>query len=378
MLRLYKNPLVFDNRKCDSAGNSGSALAAGISAVSNVVGNWLQGKTSKKLMREQMHWQEVMYDKQLADNRTNWQMQNWYNSPAHQRQLLEEAGYNPSMMSDNLQNVSSADNISSANLPSAPSYTPVPNLLASAVSSATAAYVSLKNADVNQQNANTNAKNAGTAAYNAETGRFTWQTSNNYYQHLNQLTREQIGIAAQENAFKSEYLQTQINQMRASQNLTNVQISAQRILNNFLPQEKAAQLANMAAQYDQILEDIRLKKVNESVARAQMQNLEANTRFVLSQNDRYQQETPIEVSNMQQGRSNDWQTRESTTPISVSGNVHGLSIGGSASFTASKGTYKSGLQMVNGMMHTLRKSLNPSQPVGNTSPNVPPLSRGIQ
>ena len=122
---FYKvyNKITHDNRKFNPLTMAGaSVIGSGISAVGNALGGVLSSQSNKKLMREQMRWQESMYARQLQDARDNWKMQNAYNSPANQRKLLEDAGFNPGMMGSDLQSASSADNIPMGNVPTAPSY----------------------------------------------------------------------------------------------------------------------------------------------------------------------------------------------------------------------------------------------------------------
>ena len=120
---FYKvyNKISYDTRKCNPLTMAGATvIGSGISAVGNALGGVLSTQSNKKLMREQMHWQESMYQRQLQDARENWRMQNAYNSPANQRKLLEDAGFNPGMMGSDLQSASSADNIAMGNVRRAP------------------------------------------------------------------------------------------------------------------------------------------------------------------------------------------------------------------------------------------------------------------
>ena len=76
---LYKvyNKITHDTRKFIPLGAAAaSVIGSGISAVGNAFGGVLSSQSNKKLMREQMHWQEVMYQRQLQDARENWRVEN--------------------------------------------------------------------------------------------------------------------------------------------------------------------------------------------------------------------------------------------------------------------------------------------------------------
>lgn len=66
---------------------AGAVAAAGLNALST-------GKTNKKTRKHQ----EKMYDKQRADNLSDWHMQNEYNSPEAQMKRFKEAGLNPNLI----------------------------------------------------------------------------------------------------------------------------------------------------------------------------------------------------------------------------------------------------------------------------------------
>lgn len=51
--------------------------------------------------RKQRNHERAMYERQLADNRQNWEMENLYNSPAQQMQRLKDAGLNPNLVYGN-------------------------------------------------------------------------------------------------------------------------------------------------------------------------------------------------------------------------------------------------------------------------------------
>lgn len=373
---FYKvyNKIAHDTRKCILSEVGASVLGSGISAVGNLVGGVFSSNSNKKIMREQMRWQEKMYQQQLQDNRDNWQMQNLYNSPKNQRQLLEAAGYNPGMMGQELQSVSSADNIQGGNVGSAPSYSTTPNYIADSVNSATQAFTTLVAAQVADKNANTNAKNADTNAQNADT-----QAGLAY--HANALTREQIQLMAQENQYKSEYLQTQINQMKANTNLTRVQTGIARITGEWLPYEKSMQIAKLSADIDDVLMDVKLKKQNIKVAEAQVKQLLASAYMLTQQGKTAEELRPLQVdeqkavkrsaekhaSNMEEGVSDTFNSDKWLSTVSISANgsisVAGGSVG--ASVNVPRGVVTDGAQAILDMVNSLRGQMQvPSSGLG--------------
>lgn len=93
-----------------------AGIGAGLAAASTA-GNFLaQGKLNKK----NRQWQEKMYERRLADQRADWQMQNeyneqlteeyWdkYNSPTAQVKAAQQAGINPDLQGLNGSQVSPA------------------------------------------------------------------------------------------------------------------------------------------------------------------------------------------------------------------------------------------------------------------------------
>lgn len=67
-----------------------AAITAGASLL-NTAFQGYQNKVDKKFTRE-------MYERQLADSRENWRLQNEYNSPLQQQIRLAEAGLNPNLV----------------------------------------------------------------------------------------------------------------------------------------------------------------------------------------------------------------------------------------------------------------------------------------
>lgn len=337
---FYKvyNKITHDNRKFIPLGApAASVIGSGISAIGNALGGVLSSQSNKKLMREQMRWQESMYARQLQDARDNWKMQNEYNSPANQRKLLEQAGFNPGMMGSDVQSASSADNIAMGNVPSAPSYSMTPNYFADTVNSATQAFSTLVAAHATKQNADTNAKNAETNAKNAGINQQNADTQSALAYHSNALTRENIQLAAQENAFKSEFMQNQINQMRANTNLVRVQTGIAAITKEWLPYEKSMQLSKLSADIDNVLEDVKLKKVSIKVGEAQVRQLLSSATLLISQsktNDalRSSQVSASEThaSNLRKGISDTFTSDKWLAPVSISANGSLNIYGGSA------------------------------------------------
>lgn len=337
---FYKvyNKITHDTRKFNPLTLAGATvIGSGISAVGNALGGVLSTQSNKKLMREQMRWQESMYQRQLQDARENWRMQNAYNSPANQRKLLEDAGFNPGMMGSDLQSASSADNIAMGNVPSAPSYSMTPNYIADTVNSATQAFSTLVAANATKQNADTNAKNAETNAKNAGVNQQNADTQSALAYHQNAMTRQNIQLAAQENAFKSEFMQNQINQMRANTNLVRVQTGIASITKEWLPYEKSMQLSKLSADIDNVLEDVKLKKVSIKVGEAQVRQLLASASLLISQAKTNDALRPSQVSasethasNLRKGISDTFNSDKWLAPVSISANGSLNVYGGSA------------------------------------------------
>lgn len=364
---FYKvyNKITHDNRKFTPLTMAGaSVIGSGISAIGNALGGVLSSQSNKKLMREQMRWQESLYQRQLQDARENWKMQNEYNSPANQRKLLEEAGYNPAMMGADLQSASSADNIAMGNVPTAPSYSMTPNYIADTVNSATQAFSTLVAAHASKQNADTNAKNAETNAKNAGINQQNADTQSALAYHQNALTRENIQLAAQENAFKSEFMQSQITQMRANTNLVRVQTGIAAITKEWLPYEKSMQLSKLSADIDNVLEDVKLKKVSIKVGEAQVRQLLSSAELLIAQTKTANALRPSQVSasethasNMKKGISDTFESDKWLAPLSISANGSLNIYGGSAgtSVNVPRGTITDGVDAILKVADHLKK-----------------------
>lgn len=72
-------------------------IGAGISALTDIAG----GLFSANQARKNRAFQERMYERQLKDNRENWERMNEYNLPSAQLARLRDAGLNPLLMYSN-------------------------------------------------------------------------------------------------------------------------------------------------------------------------------------------------------------------------------------------------------------------------------------
>lgn len=79
----------------------GPLLAAGIAAGANLIGGVVNNAYQQSTNRASRRWQEKMYDKQRADNLSDWSMSNEYNSPQQQMARLKMAGLNPNLVYGN-------------------------------------------------------------------------------------------------------------------------------------------------------------------------------------------------------------------------------------------------------------------------------------
>lgn len=94
-------------------------LAGAIGAVGNVASNVYSGRVNEKVAGRQNEWNLAMYQRQLADSRENWNMQNAYNSPKAQMERLKEAGLNPNLVYGNSTSGSAGNAGSMSSTPSA-------------------------------------------------------------------------------------------------------------------------------------------------------------------------------------------------------------------------------------------------------------------
>ena len=228
--------------------------SAAFNGIGSLLGGVFQNNSNKRLMREQMRWSEHMYDKQLNDQYDLLNYVNNYNSPANQRNLLEAAGYNPALLGDKVSSVSSSAEPSLPSMPSAPAAASYTDVISPAVASATNAFVALTQQQTNQQNADTNRMNANnTQLYYSKLGEQI-DVGNAHTRSLRYLTNAQIQEQATKNIFLSDYMESQITQLKASTLYTSVQTEGLALTNSYIPQEKAKQLAEMAAQIDLLKE----------------------------------------------------------------------------------------------------------------------------
>lgn len=100
-----------------------SIIAAGISAAGAIGSTGLNlGISGKTNLRTRQH-NEHMYDRQLRDSISMWNMQNEYNHPSSQMARLRDAGLNPNLIYGN-GNITTADQPKSPNYPNYSPHTP--------------------------------------------------------------------------------------------------------------------------------------------------------------------------------------------------------------------------------------------------------------
>lgn len=358
---FYKvyNKILHPQRLLD---NGEAIAAAGLNMLGTTLGGISSYHKAKKILARQQEWNEKMYGIQLSDNRENWRMQNEYNSPANQRKLLEEGGFNAALMGSDLSAASSADAIQGADAPSAPSFTNLPNILGDAVSSATQMFMALQNADTNRINADTNSRNS--------------QTNSEFYRNYGYLIRENIELLSKENVFKSEMLQQQLNSLRAKNAATELQIDAQTILNKTLPTEKCLQLGNLAAQYDYILEQTKSERISQKEAKARILEIGASVNKMLAETNQINQLTPylveqnrVKAEHLRLGVADDFNTKERLAPVSVGFNVSGGPFKGGAHVTLPlKGMAQDGTEFIRKIMRQFQSKDDTVMPSAFTEP----------
>lgn len=88
-----------------AAGTLGAGIVGGLgNIISGLFGSSAQSKaneTNVMLAREGRDWQSVENQKARDFQERMWNAQNYYNSPANQRRLAQEAGYNPYLLVSN-------------------------------------------------------------------------------------------------------------------------------------------------------------------------------------------------------------------------------------------------------------------------------------
>lgn len=337
LIKLILNPLTFQLHQSKHAPLTMAGATIGSAAINgfgSLVGGLFQNNANKRLMREQMHWSESMYDKQVQDQYDLIDYVNKYNTPANQRQLLEAAGYNPALLGQAVSSASSSSDHSIPSVPSAPAAAGYNDVISPAVASATNAFVALTQQQINQENADTN--------------RFNAKNTQMYYNKLfeqidvgNELTRSQryltnakIQEQATKNIFMSDYMDTQITQLKASTLYTSVQTEGLALTNSYIPQEKAKQLAEMAAQIDLLKQKAKTEAYTRKEIDAQIKMLSNQAYLLGQQADRVKQLAPYETmaaqshaTNLQNGVADDWKTKQDLAPISTN-NGAGFSVMG--------------------------------------------------
>lgn len=102
-----------------SAGNLGASIVGAVSA--------------NKMQKRQFEQQKQLYEQQFKDQRQVIAEQNAYNSPAHQRKLLEQAGLNPMLMYQNGSSQSIQSEVANPQVPDAPRYAGAGEIIAGGV-----------------------------------------------------------------------------------------------------------------------------------------------------------------------------------------------------------------------------------------------------
>lgn len=321
MFSKYSLVSSSDKRKCGPI--APTIGAAAIQGGASLLGGLFTNASNKSLMREQMHWQEAMYDKQLKDQYDMLDYVNQYNSPQNQRKLLEAAGYNPALLGDQLSSSAASPNGHVPSMPTSPSMQ-YQDFISGAASSAINAFVALTQQQTNQENADTNRFNAkNTQMYYNKLGEQI-DVGNEHTRSLRYLTNAQIQEQATKNIFMSDFMDTQITQLKASTLYTSVQTEGLALTNSYIPQEKAKQLAEMAAQIDLLKQKAKTEAFNQKQINAQINVLAKQAYLLGVQADRIEQLTPSEVSaskahatNLQNGLADDWKTKQDLAPIST-------------------------------------------------------------
>lgn len=81
-----------------------TALAIGssiVGGIGNIFGQSTANSTQMKIAQKQMEWQSQENQKNRDYQTEMWNRQNEYNTPANQRKLLQDAGYNPFVLQQN-------------------------------------------------------------------------------------------------------------------------------------------------------------------------------------------------------------------------------------------------------------------------------------
>ena len=125
--------------------------------------------------------------------------------------------------------------------------------------------------------------------------------------------------------------------MKANSNLVRVQTGIAAITKEWLPYEKSMQLSKLSADIDNVLEDVKLKKVSIKVGEAQVRQLLASASLLIEQGKttdalRSSQVSASEThaSNLKKGVSDTFESDKWLAPLSISANGSLNIYGGSA------------------------------------------------
>lgn len=364
----------FQHDKCIGVAGVSALFNTLTSGIANAVNNDGDGISFEEVLNDKK-WMRSMYDLQRADNLSDWNMENEYNSPANQRKLLEEAGYNPALFGDQIAGSSQASSVKEASYASP---TSTRSFSATNTDSSTI-FNGIVNGAANIMNAITNSRaQSSTETYQqGQLNLLSDSTNQNIKESIQRIANmklqgnlfgEQVRNMKIENTFKGELMKEQINQVRTAAAYTQTQIDAQTYLNTRLPEKTTLELANMSAQYDKIIDDMKTNAVSRKVAQAQINTLTSQAKMLLAQatsitdaNNRANALQPSELAaseahsqNVQLGRSDDWSTRENLAPVSMSFGAKGLTFGANGSVTVpAKGMISDGKMWLKDCMKTL-------------------------
>lgn len=194
-----------------------AAIGAGASLIGNVfssASNRRTNNTNMQIAQMNNQWSEKMMQKQMDYNTDMWNKTNEYNSASSQRQRLEDAGLNPSLMM-NGGSAGVAQGASSPSLPSPSQAVMQPNRydfsgIGEAVQNAYIARGQVENMDANTRFLNTQSDwySAKAMAELAE----SFQRSNNWF-------LQNKGLEIQNNWADKMLGQDYINKIRTNQSL---------------------------------------------------------------------------------------------------------------------------------------------------------------
>lgn len=90
----------------------------GASLISGTANAWMQGRENKY----QRAWTLDMYNRQRADALSDWDKQNFYNSPQEQMKRLKAAGLNPNLVYGNGATATSSQSVRSSSMSGDPQF----------------------------------------------------------------------------------------------------------------------------------------------------------------------------------------------------------------------------------------------------------------